>query len=306
MPLLNVNLNVLGYLDGPKTANPRMKLHDTTLSIMGLPTEAMNTTPIDLAPGESVTLASTLRSISYTGATAFAISKSQATARLSGSFGQRTGRSDGDATTQWTVSVSQELVTLTFTGTGTAPNFGSMQPGDGVTLDAPFSSLNRGDFIVVKVGASYIQFVNPIAAGETVVGQVDVYSSGPVQKGDVLDLTSSAFAFPNRGQFSITRVTDTFVEFSNPNAVPETGISGVLAGELNVYRDAYQWLLIAVEHRAIVRLNASSNDAVEVSPPVDGDLTNNPGIMLKRGRVYQVQIFNPTNYQLKGFLFLAE
>lgn len=306
MPLLNVNLNVLGYLDGPKTANPRMKLHDTTLSLMGLPTEAMNTTPIDLAPGESVTLASTLRTLSYTGATSFSVSKNQATARLSGSFGQRTGRSDGDATTQWTLSVSQELVTLTFTGTGTAPAFGSMQPGDGVTLDSPFSSLNRGDFIVVKVGASYIQFVNPIAAGETVTGQVDVYSSGPVQKGDVLDLTSAAFAFPNRGQFTITRITDSFVEFSNPSAVPETGITGVISGELNIYRDVYQWLLVAVEHRAIVRLNASSNDAVEVSPPVDGDLTSNPGIMLKRGRVYQVQIFNPTNYQLKGFLFLAE
>lgn len=306
MPLLNVNLNVLGYLDGPKTANPRMKLHDTTLSMMGLPTEAMNTTPIDLSPGESVTLASTLRTISYTGATTFSVSKSQATARLSGSFGQRVGRIDGDATTEWTLSVAQELVTLSFSGTGLAPDFSSMQAGDGVTLDAPFSALNRGDFVVVKVGASYIQFVNPIAAGETVTGQVEVYSSGPVQKGDVIDLTSSVFAFPNRGQFTITRVTDSFVEFSNPSAVPESGITGVSAGELSVYRDAYQWLLIAVEHRAVVRLNASSNDSVEVSPPVDGDLTNNPGIMLKRGRVYQVQIFNPTNYQLKGFLFLAE
>lgn len=306
MPLLNVNLNVLGYLDGPKTANPRMKLHDTTLSIMGLPTEAMNTTPIDLAPGESVTLASTLRALSYTGATSFSVSKNQATARLSGSFGQRIGRADGDATTEWALSVSQELVTLTFTGTGTAPSFAGIQAGDGITLDAPFSALNRGDFIVVKVGPSYVQFVNPIAAGETVVGQVDIYSSGPVQKGDVLDLTSAAFAFPNRGQFTLTRVTDTFVEFSNPSAVPESSITGVNAGELNVYRDAYQWLLIAVEHRATVRLNASTNDSVEVSPPVDGDLTNNPGIMLKRGRVYQVQISNPTNYQLKGFLFLAE
>jgi hypothetical protein len=306
MPLLNVNLNVLGYLDGPKTANPRMKLHDTTLSIMGLPTEAMNNTPIDLAPGESVTLASTLRSILVSPVTVFSVSKNQATARLTGSFGQRTGRLDGDATTQWTISVSQELVTLTHTGTGTAPTFSSMQAGDGVTIDAPFSSLNRGDFTVVKVGASYIQFVNPIAAGETVTGQVDVYSSGPVQKGDVLDLTSSAFAFPNRGQFAITRVTDSFVEFSNPNAVPESSISGVLPGELNIYRDAFQWMLVAVEHRAVVRLNGSTNDSVEVTPPVDGDLTNNPGIMLKRGRVYQVQISNPTNFQLKGFLFLAE
>lgn len=306
MPLLNVNLNVLGYLDGPKTANPRMKLHDTTLSIMGLPTEAMNTTPIDLAPGESVTLASTLRTVSYTPATTFAITKNQATARLSGSFGQRTGRLDGDATTQWTVSISQELVTLTYTGTGTAPTFSSMQSGDGVTLDAPFSSLNRGDFTVVKVGSNYIQFVNPIGAGETIVGQVEVYSSGPVQKGDTLDLTSPAFAYPNKGQFVLTRVTDSFVEFSNPDAVPESGISGVLAGELNVYKDAFLWMLAAVDRKAIIRLNGSTNDSIEVAPPVEGDLTNNPGLMLKRGRVYHVQIQNPTNCSLKGFLFLAE
>jgi hypothetical protein len=305
MALLNVNLNVLSYLDSSKSANPKLKQLDTSISLMGMPTANIKNIPISLMPNESINVVSTLRALSYTGGNVFAVSKNQSTARFTGSFGQRTGRTDGDATTQWLISKNQDLVTATFTGTGTAPNFGSMQAGDGITLDAPFSSLNRGDFIAVKIGANYVQYVNPIAAGETIVGQVDVYSSGPVQKGDILDLTSTQFAFPNNGQFVISRITDSFIEFSNPNAVPETGITGVTSG-LNIYKDAYKWLFLIIDNKVYVKLNGNNDSTCEVEPPVLQDLENNPGMMLKRGRVFQVDISNPTSYNVIGQLFLAE
>lgn len=305
MSLLNVNLSVTAYVDGPKSSNPKMKLHDSIINLMGLPTDKIETNNISLSPGETKVISSTLRTLSFTNLTTFTVTKSQATVRLSGSFGQRTGRTDGDATTEWLVANNQDLITLTFTGTGTAPNFTSMVAGDYVTLDAPFSSLNQGDFQIVKVGTNFIQFMNPIGAGETQAAQVNVYSSGPVQKGDILDITSPQFAFPNRGQFAITRITDSFVELSNSLGVPEV-VTGVLAGSLNIYSNAFKWMFLATDQRLTVRLNGATDSSTEVDPSVDGDLVNSPGIMLKRGRVYQVELQNMSQKNSSGFILLAE
>lgn len=306
MSLINVSMTITAYLDSLKTANPRVKIHDSTISLLGLPSGKIETKNISLAPGESMILASTSRTLSYTGLTSFDVTKNQSTVRLTGAFGQRTKRDSGDATTEWTVSQNQDLTTLTFTGTGAAPNFGTIQAGDFATLDAPFSVLNKGDFKIVKVGVDYIQYMNPIGAGETQVGYVNIYSQGPVQKGDTLDLQSTAFAYPNRGQFVLTRVTSDFVEFSNANGVPESGITGVSAGTLNVYSNAYKWMYANVDQKVVIKLNGSSSMTNEVEPPVDGDLLASPGIMLKRGRVYQVEVENISSTNVNGFVLLAE
>ena len=305
MSLLNVNLAVTLYLDGPKSSNPKIKVHDSVINLMGLPTDKAVTYNISLSPGESKVITSTLRTISYTNLTSFVVTKNQATTRITGSFGQRIARLDGDSTTEWTISTNQDLSTITYTGTGTPPTFGSMQAGDSITIDSPFSSLNRGDFLVVKVGSNFIQYINPIGAGETQVGQVDIYSNGPVQKGDTLDVQSSQFAFPNRGQYVITRITDSFIEISNPSGIPET-VTGVTSGTLNIYSNCFKWMYLLTDQLIAVKLNGSTLVTDEVDPPVDGDLVGNPGIMLKRGRVYQVEILNLSAYNSSGILLLAE
>jgi hypothetical protein len=376
MSLLNVNLQVLSYLDGPRSANPLVRLHDTKYSFLGLCTGVSKTLDLKLNPGETVIAASNLRTLTYTTGTSFTVGLPYGIATLTGSFGQRTGREDGNSTTSWTVSVSNELATLTWAGVGQAPLFGpgyafsvtlanatvgatytnngntytllstvflggvlimtsgtgaplpsgtltlasgvgdptiayssftaypGIIPGDGVTLMTPFSPLNQGDFKIVKVGSNYIQYVNPIATGETVITQVDIYSSGPVQIGDTLDITSTAFSYPNQGSFRLTRVTDTFVQFNNPQAVPET-VTGVNPGALNIYSDSFTWMSMAVDQRVIVQLNGSADSSVEVEPPIPCDLANNPGLYLKRGKVYQVQVTNPGTSVVNGYVFLA-
>jgi hypothetical protein len=193
-----------------------------------------------------------------------------------------------------------------FTGTGTAPTFGGMVAGDGVTLGTGFATLNQGDFTIVNVGADFVEFTNKLASNETVTAQVEIYSSGPVQIGDTLCLTSTAFSFPNRGQFKILRVTDALVEFSNADVVPETGITGVGATELVVYSSSWNWMLMAMEGKAIVRLNGDTDSGVEVEPQSDGDIVNDPGLFLKRGKVFSVDIENPGLTAVTGVLVLAE
>lgn len=308
MSLINVSLNVVSYADTPVSVNPQVKHADYAWSLLGFPTDNPKQVPINLAPGESATVMSTARSISFTGATSFEIAQVAATtnAQLIGAYGARTARADGDATTEWAITKSNKLIRMTHTGTGTAPTFGGMSAGDGLTLGTGFSALNQGDYTIVKVGVDFVEFEHESGVAETIAAQAEIYSSGPVQVGDTLDLTDTAFAFPNRGQFIITRVTDALVEFSNPDAVPESGITGVVATGLVIYPDVFKWMLMAVEHRVVVKLNGDTGSGVEVEPPSEGDLVETPGLFLKRGKVYQVDIENPGLTTAEGLVFLAE
>lgn len=308
MSLINVSLNLVAYADALKNVNPSVKFTDLKWSLMGLPTDQPQMIPIALAPGVTQTIMSLTRTLSFSGATSFVIADvpGSTDVQIQTSFGQRVGRTDGDSTTQWTVTRTNNLTRLFFTGTGTAPNFSSMQVGDGVTLGAGFNTFNQGDFTIVNLSVSgtYIEFVNPIGTGETVLAQVDVYSNGPVQVGDVIDISNGAFSYPNQGQFKITRVTDTLVEFSNPNAVPET-VTGVTSGFV-VYPVAAKWMLMAVDHRIKIAFNGEATFGTEVEPPVDGDINNNPGLLLKRGKIFQLDITNPGLSVASGFVFLSE
>jgi len=306
MSLLNVSLNFLAYLDAVKSANPSMRMTDQEWSLMGIPSDQVNTYPLVLSPGETKQVMSTARALNFNSSTTFAIAPipGSCLVQLTGSFGQRTGRADGDDTTQWQVTVVNGLVTLTFAAEGTAPDFTTMRPGDGVMLGTAFQQYNQGIFQVVKVGANFIQFQNQLGVAENVTGQADVFSSGPVQVGDTLDLTSSQFSFPNQGQFQITAVTDTFVQFTNRAAVPET-VTGVTGG-LTIYLDSYEWMLVALDGRTILNLNGDTGSGLEVSPGQKGNIGEDPGLMLKRGKVYQMQAYNPGQDVVRGFVVLVQ
>ncbi len=307
MALLNLSVNLVAYADELKNINPGLKFCDFNWSLLGLPTDNPKTVPFNLNPGEIKTVLSTQRTLTFTGLTSFDIEKQAdgVRARLKANIAARTARSDGDATTEWAITLNGNTMRLTYTGTGLAPVFGGMVSGDGITIDAPFNASNQGDFTIVKVGASYIEVINAVATPETTVGQIQIYSSGPVQVGDILDLTASQFSYTNRGQFQILRVTDSFIEYSNENALTETGITGVTTG-LVIYTEAYKWSFAAVDRRSIFKLNGDTGTGNEVEPPVEADLVKNPGLFLKRGKIFEIQIENPTLYVLTGFVFLAE
>jgi len=307
MSLLNLNLNLVAYADEARSANPMVKFADLSWSILGLPTSTPRSVPIALSPGQTSVIMSLERAITYNGSTSFVLSQvlNSSNVRIATAIGQRVGRVDGDGTTQWAVSVTNQITRLTHTGTGTAPTFSGMVAGDGITIESPFAVQNIGSFTIVRVGSNYVEFEFPFALAETVIGQVEIYSSGPVQVGDQLDITSPLFSYPNRGQFRLLTVTDTFVEFSNPESVPET-VTSVAAGDFTIYPEAYEWLLLAVDRKVVVRCNGDTGSGVEVQPVKEGDLVKYPGLMLKQGKIYRLDIYNPGLSVANGFVFLAE
>jgi hypothetical protein len=180
-----------------------------------------------------------------------------------------------------------------------------MAAGDGVYFGTGFSSYNQGVFQVVKVGLNYIQFQNSLGTAETVVAQVRVFSSGPVQIGDTISILDPAFSFPNRGQFPITAVTDQWVEFSNAAAIPET-ITGVVANGINAYLESYRWMLIATDGTILMATNGDAVGALEISTDITGDIISNPALFMKRGNVFRVDATNPSQQVVHGFLLLVE
>jgi hypothetical protein len=305
MSLINVNLALLAYADAPASATPSLRLADLKWSMMGMPTDNFKNCPVTLAPGETVTIASTARTLDFDSSTTFEVSSPyEGCLRLAGNFGQRTSRSSGDETTEWALTKKGDLIRATYSGTGTSPDFSSFSLGDGITLDAPFQTYNRGDFTVVSKGSNYVEFINALAQPETLVGQVRVYSSGPVQKGDILDLSSGQFNYLNQISAAITRVNDQFVEVACPMTIEET-VTGVTDG-LYIYPNAFKWLFIAVDRKAIVGLNGEAPTNNEIEPFVEGDLVKNPGLFMKRGKVFEVQLRNPGLQTVQGLVILAE
>lgn len=307
MGLLNLSLNFVSYSDAERNADPRVKFCDFHWSLLGIPfSKNPKEEPISLAPGETKTILTTERPLAFNSATSFEVLPVTGTSRVRilGSFGQRLARDYGDETTQWSITkAGVNLATATYVS-GTEPDFASFVVGDGLAIDVPFLAPNRGHFSIVKVGSNFIQFTNPYATEETVVGPVSVFSSGPVQVGDVLDLQSPQFLYPNRGQFEIVAVTDRYVEIVNPEAVAES-VTGVTSG-LSICPVSYKWMLMAVDRKVIVRLNNDSGSGVEVSPESEGSLERHPGLFLKRGRVFKVEVFNPNQSVAEGFIFLTQ
>jgi hypothetical protein len=272
-------------------------------SLLGLGTDKFRSIPVYLAPGESTVVESTMRSLSYNAGTTFVISIVSGRMRIAADFGQRTSRPSGDATTQWVLTQNGTLTRAQAVG-GVMPTFASVVLGDQLTIAAGFLSVNQGDFTVVGKGADYVEFVNENGAAENVTNQIRIYGNGPVQAGDLVDVSDINFSYLNQGVFSITRVTDQFVEVVNPNAIPQS-VTGVSSG-FAVYPFSYKWMLLAVDHKTIVGLNGDNNNYTEVEPDKEGDIVKHPGLFLKRGKVFQIRIKNPGLTQVRGFLVLAE
>lgn len=270
---------------------------------MGIPTANVKQIAISLAPGESQTITSSVRAIALDTESPFEVTdQGSGIMRITTQSGQRTGRDAGDETTVWSLVRTNTAVKMSVTG-GQAPDLSATMIGDRISIEIGFNPLNQGEFIILSKGSDYVEFVNPLAVDESASGTLSIYSSGPVQKGDLLDITSPQFAFPNQGTFAITKVTDKYIEVLNTNVFPQS-VGGFSDG-FTVYSMSYKWMALVVDRRALVGLNGADAN-IEVEPPVEGDLVKAPGMFLKRGKVYQVDISNPSQGKLEGFLILAE
>lgn len=305
MAYTNIDLAFSVYADPTASRQPLVKLADVKWSILGQPTGKSQTIPFSLAPNESMTIASSVRPVSFTTAASFQVQAVDGgIMRITSTLGQRTTRSMGDNTTVFALSKTSDVMRLTSTS-GTAPSWASISTGDLISFTTGWQVYNQNEFKILSKGANYIEFRNGIGLVETAVtGGLNVYTSGPVQKGDKVDISNPAFSFPNQGTFSVVAATDTYIDVLNPDVFPQT-VTGISNG-FSIYPNSYSWMLLAAEHKVIVGLNGDAPSSIQVEPYREGDINKQPGLFLKRGKVFEVRIYNPGSEIASGFLVLAE
>lgn len=127
----------------------------------------------------------------------------------SGSF-QTARTTSADNTTQVRLEKQAQFICISWTGTGTAPNFvgGGVQEGDWVKISGAFQAVNQGIYKVAKLFSSnaiYIENSNAIEENITLSSANDLsfYSYDSVMPGDQLLIESNVLGTSNQGTYTV-------------------------------------------------------------------------------------------------------
>lgn len=299
--MFNFLVHLNHFLDKSPTNNPNLSTLKWTRQGNGIPSEKGESLEFALAPGESKTLFNGSRSLSQTSSTQYQLLLKTGTTNTYQMLWVggpapvfRTLRTTGaDATTQATVTKSANVITIASTG-GTAFNFivGGVVVGDFVSVGNDFSQVNQGRFQLIQATATSISFINPngtaegpITMGADFADQVRVYSSGPVQVGDTLNITAT-FSPATYGAYEITGVQDNLIEFySNESLVQET----VTGNGIAIYSAAKKLIYLETDKKVGININGSPESALE---PFYDQNVDVPGMMLKKTLVYSLVVTN--------------
>jgi hypothetical protein len=306
----NVFVTFTIYSDDEESNDPKLRDINYRREFNNIATDNSFSRRFNIAPSDSLTVVQTARSLTQDATTAYIVELVEDnTWRFRHDSGTAPGfRTDRatteDATTEITVTKSGDVVRYDHTS-GTAPTFtaSGVIVGDIITIerDGPFNTLNEGVFTVVTVGSDFVEVINasgvaegPIVLGAPIGGTlpvIDVYSAAGVQLQDQVRIAATAFNIQNRGTFNVTAVTPLYFEFENTDGVPEgPTVIGAAAG-IVFFPDIFKWIYLEAEQTIIVRLNGDTGDSNEIEPIKDGD-RNLPGVMLKRGSVWQLELVN--------------
>lgn len=172
------------------------------------------------------------------------------TRSVSGSF--QTARShSGDNTTIIKISRQGQFMCLSWSGSGTQPNFvaGGVQEGDWLKLDGNFSLNNQGIYQVIKMfGNNTVYIVNDSAIEEDVTlsanSDMAFYSYDSVMPGDKFIISTDVLGAANKGTYIVKDSpfpSSTTFELTTPFASPiastplGSSFTGVIVREENPF-----------------------------------------------------------------------
>jgi hypothetical protein len=294
--------------------NPLVRVPDITRSYQDIPTFNENSNSMNVVPGDTVNIVSNMRTLTADLTTTFAISfpvLGSSVTRMTWtgvgtSPGFRTARSLGvDSTTIISVTRRAPSIVRFATVSGTAFSTLSILVGDFIRIerstdafDSPFSVQNQGTTLkIVGVGASTFDVQdNGILAAEigAALGSgfataMKVLSAGPVKVGDVVLLDGNS-SLVNAGRYSITQVSDSYIEFISPQAYPETFVNNPLSVKIYVGLIGF--------------INLHANGPIQIS--IDGNpsfglgmLTPTDGIFFGSINAFMLQATNNTDCSIK-------
>ncbi len=334
MPILNINTNHLCFADSESvTTNPRKRFFDFTTNLNGIKVRRPESDDGVLAPGETQTLFSGVRSLTIDNSSTFDLSLSSilpSTYRLTCVSGTAPSFRVARAVTMNGEEIGiiiNNNATVDFTLDEFSSNtFVAIQVGDVVFIPgpttgdsaSPFSDINQGFWTVLAKGAvgsganRKLTMKRPggdifQATDENVIvtanSQFQAFSSGAVQIGDSLRI-SSGFSSVTLQTYQISKVTSSWVEFFSSEPLPlESGIVPTASG-ISIYSDARDFIRLEVDQNAVVRLNGDPNDFNTISPMVTSD-SERVGYFEKWGAIWSLVLVNQNQGSALNFRLLA-
>ncbi len=324
MPVLNVYKSILIHGDGEiATANPERRFVDWKQKLEGISVDKPDSRQYRVDPGATLTAFSGSRTLLVDGTTEFALtlnttqtSTYRLTATAGTAAGFRTARSLALNTEIFTVTVNNNSTVDFALASGSSGTFAAVTVGDTIFIPdtttgdsaSVFSPLNIGFWVVLAKGS-----VSAVAnkkltlarmPGEdfegvaesvtlTASSQFQAYSAAGVQKDDTLEV-SSGFSSVTQKSFVVSRVTDSWVEFTSTEKLPlEDDITPTAAG-LTIYTNAKRFIYVEADQESVVRLNGDTGNTNRLSPRVVGDL-DKMAHMEKWGPVWRLDIINRSN-----------
>jgi len=240
MSFLNFGFNLITYEDQNIT-NPTVRSVDVVRTMNGVPVTGERTDRVSpLRPGESLTVASTSRSLLQDNTTAYNIlrpvSDDVSTVRLIYSGGGTAPmfavKRELGLTAVSSVAISR-VNPATARVTCVGMNTSTVQVGDVLKFEksndlfsSVFSVINQNEFQVVSKGLNYIDVLeNGVMSVETAVlgaafdFQIRCFRASVVKVGDTIEINGTGQNPMNCGKFEVKELSHDYVQFINPYAV---------------------------------------------------------------------------------------
>jgi len=311
MPILSITSRFFAYDDSGATNNPEQRSFDWTRKLQGIPVENPATDPHRVAPLQSATLFTGVRTLTADGTTRYDLTVSPLAANRYRLKWDGTGTTPGFRTARainfaaGTVTVTPQLNQSVVVTASAGSIFGAVQDGDTVfipgvsTGDAagPFDTLNEGFWFVLSAAADQLalaRFPGIVysAKGETVTvaanTAVQAFSSTGVLLDDILKL-SSAFPVALRQTYEIVAITDSFIEFLSGTTLAPLNNTVPGATAVTVYSNAKSWLYLETDQNVGISINGGAS--FDVEPLIAGDPAK-IGHFELMGSIYSLTVTN--------------
>lgn len=319
MSFLNFYIGRMAYSDASPLQNPKQKNFDFVTKQEGLQVSSPSSQIKEVAPGQTLLLDSTARTIATGLSTSefelsFIGDSDIARLRWTGTGPApafRTLRAVNYGTTPSTTNyvaarLSPTAVQITLSGAGA--DLSAVAAGDEIFLEAsngsftsPLNANSTGQrYLVLGSDASSVTVRDAgniaeetIALGADYETVIRFFSSAGVQVGDKMRISlSSNFNLENKSSdFEVREVTDREIHFYNPNMIPETVLAGV--SEPFVFFDRLINFL-AIEASGPIRLRFDGGtDELRLK-----EYTTGSAVFASSVSVISVYAVNPTNYSI--------
>jgi len=326
---LNLFVKLLAFADTVVNSNPRLRGPDWERECDGIPVSDPDTKGHEIPVGTSKLIFDGTRTTAIDGTTTFSIAllnTSSSSYRITHTSGTnplfRVGRALTLNSCVLTFDVaSNNLVTLSVPSLSPS-DFTAVVAGDYLFVPSTTTGdtanvinvLNSGYWqVLAKTDIRTLIIARPSGdtfegVGETVTltsnAQLRAFAPTGVQAGDAL-VISGGFSTATQKTYTVTAVTDLFVEFVSTLPLPnETGILPTATGMI-FYTDNKRILYIEADQEAVIRINGDTGNFQKLSPIEPGN-PGRPGIFLKTGSVFSLTIVNRSTSMLNVLVVSAE